>query len=124
MTPNKDRLRLWVKALRSDRFTQAKGTLVKWNDNRDARIGHCCLGVATEVALENGFPDTFNVWEEGHELMAPSVGGWFGLNRQDPPIYRQPHGHELRASEANDRLSWDFNQIADAIEKYYELDKS
>lgn len=46
--------RKWLKALRSDKFTQAKHSLLKRN-RVDSGLMYCCLGVACVVA---GTPDS------------------------------------------------------------------
>lgn len=39
----------WVKALRSGKYRQAFGTLVKESEYNEDVVGHCCLGVLGEV---------------------------------------------------------------------------
>jgi hypothetical protein len=130
MEPNKDRLKLWVQALRSGRFQQARDTLVVFDhsagaQNRDKRIGHCCLGVAIEVALENGYvhehEDTGDIWEDGDGVMPKQIGEWFGIP-MSPLIGTGVNGY-INAVEANDSFGWDFNQIANSVEEYFQLNK-
>lgn len=58
--------RMWVGALRSNRFQQTRSRLTaiepKVFDDHGApvhykRVGHCCLAVAVEVAIETGCPN-------------------------------------------------------------------
>lgn len=42
--PNKERIKLWVEALRSGKYKQAKGRL------RQGENSYCCLGVACEIS--------------------------------------------------------------------------
>ena len=58
----KDRLRLWIDALLSGKFTQTNGTLERMFGFKGAKNGgvseiktrHCCLGVACRVAMDGG----------------------------------------------------------------------
>lgn len=52
MTPNKERLLLFVEALESGDYEQCNSKLTVIG--MDGKATHCCLGVATEVALVNG----------------------------------------------------------------------
>lgn len=101
-TPNKARLRQWVKALRSGKYKQDTGRL------GDAKTGYCCLGVAC-IAAEVGFnPDA-----GGLPLAARRK---YGFDSGDPLIAKH-----RTAAEANDSFGWSFKRIAAAIEKYYGL---
>lgn len=44
---------LWIDALRSGDYTQARGTL-RETDREGNTVGYCCLGVLTELAVEAG----------------------------------------------------------------------
>lgn len=46
MTP--DLKRRWLEALRSGKYKKARSELIRHNNNGTA-IGHCCLGVLTEI---------------------------------------------------------------------------
>ena len=58
---NRERGRLWVQALLSDEYRQANGAFVKaiYPNLPDATpvMAHCCLAVATDVAVKNGCED-------------------------------------------------------------------
>lgn len=43
-----EKLKAWIAALRSDKYTQGRCYLVKKDD--EGHLSHCCLGVACEVA--------------------------------------------------------------------------
>lgn len=43
-------------ALTSGEFTQTKNALEKVTDKELGTLGHCCLGVATRVAMKDGLP--------------------------------------------------------------------
>lgn len=49
------RMRLLVSALKSGQYPQVKGVLTQVNEDAVVQ-GHCCLGVACEVAIANGLP--------------------------------------------------------------------
>jgi hypothetical protein len=108
---NKDRLRLWVEALRSDEYG--------------------CLGVACKVAVANGLDidlDTFYHSDSGQNLPR-EVSEWFGFDEGvvDPELTLpdpEDDDHVITATEANDDLGWSFHDIADAAENRYGLKES
>jgi hypothetical protein len=134
--PNKDRIALWVEALRGGEYLQGQAQLVTFEGK------YCCLGVAVEVALKNGYEPqtTCNSYgatlTEGYDVnnsvLWPGVQDWYGL-RADPVIgvagdFFDAEGLEdvhreadwqVIASEANDDLDLTFEQIAAAVQKRY-----
>lgn len=122
--PNPERIELWAKALESGKYAKATGTLrrVKPPDlsrpefknehpqsiKEWSTIGYCCLGVACEVAIENGLvlerevddmgvhgvverfrtpggdEDDENAWQSSF-LPGPVVR-WFGLDSMSPVV--------------------------------------
>lgn len=88
---NVERLKLWINALRSGKYSQGRYTL-KSHHRVDGKPSHCCLGVACEVYIEE---EGQGSWQEspngrlyfirsdgGHkerELMPVEVAEWFGL---------------------------------------------
>lgn len=126
-------IRKWVEALRSGDYQQGTGHL---------RAGdkYCCLGVACELAIQDGVPvkvrsgltSCTHLGDEDHPNQHPhngsiyeynseggvlprAVADWLGLN--DMPLVRT-EGHGYRAlTELNDGLGWDFAKLADAIER-------
>ena len=131
MTVNKERLILWVDALRSGQYEQTDKRL-----KRDGK--YCCLGVACEVAVANGLElDIRPFFEDsiGDENLPIEVSRWFGFDgdTQDPLLgnyntmdpededYDADWRQDVLATEANDELLWSFERIADALENHYEL---
>lgn len=124
-TPNKERIRLLVNALRSGKFRQGRETLARF-DARQKRYKYCCLGVACEVAKANGLPlrresATFGgektlEFDYDRTFLPRSVQDWFGFDRDDPFLAT---GLEFSASDCNDGLKWPFRKIADAFENLY-----
>lgn len=124
---NKERVQLLVDALRSGKYAQGFGQL---GYNLFGETKHCCLGVACEVARENGFElerheDTRGDYAYGprklESLLPVQVGEWYGfgtmvkvLGEVDVAL-RLPGGDSLLATEMNDGDA-DFDRIADAFE--------
>jgi hypothetical protein len=125
---------LWLDALRSGEYEQAKGYL-KTDD------GYCCLGVLCDIAVKNKvIPDPIRVtgesmpgWpaeepvyvfgeDKGYLTLPDSVREWAGLDEYNPMVYAEKGDHsedspEKRPlSELNDNLGFDFNRIADRID--------
>lgn len=130
---NKGNIRKWVAALRSGEYEQGTGFL-----NKNGKW--CCLGVACDLAVKDGVDVAVAVGGPGdrqegattynghHGYMPGTVDDWlggigqeagFGSDELDIIIGTDSEGYELAASSANDDAGWDFNQIADAIEKKY-----
>lgn len=115
--PNKEHIKLWIEALRSGKYTQVRNVL-------NFQSMYCCLGVACEVAIENGInvnvksTNGFVVYDNESNYLPESVSAWLEL-APDPQV-----GPELglRAIRANDELRWTFTQIADSLEKVYLTD--
>lgn len=136
----KRRIQLWVDALRSGNYTQAFGKLkVISREGLGEQDGHCCLGVACEVARLNGLrlvseqrqysnmvAEAFN---GNPDYMPNEVVEWLGLGDGNPE-FRWTWNHEgsLRygswsLSKFNDH-QFSFAQIADMIAWYYGLHKA
>lgn len=129
MEPNKDALRKWVAKLRDPNSKQTVGRLGTADGRR------CCLGVACDVAVENGVipaphipqgsPDLSIFYGSlGAESILPhEVSEWLGIE-MDPILGYADSEKEIDAQRAtffNDSLGWTFPQIADAIEEMYNL---
>lgn len=89
--PNKERLALWADALDSGRYQQVEGYLRKGDS-------YCCLGVACEVAIENGLevnvaPVTdidgamqkdkdmvIYCYNDNSEHLPDAVADWYGIS--------------------------------------------
>ena len=101
---NKVNIRKWVKALRSGKYRQGRGSL-KW----DGR--YCCLGVACVVAGVAIMENDISFGEH------PEMYQWLGLeHRWDGDIELTDN---LSATIANDDNGWSFKRIATALEKRY-----
>jgi hypothetical protein len=117
----------WVKALRSGRYKQARGTLGRQltNDQRS----FCCLGVLCDLhAKEHNLQ--FSLRNEtgkrpvlsyfGEECLLPKeVINWAGLKKGNPLIKgRLTQGGDVQSlAGLNDGLKLGFKEIAKAIEK-------
>lgn len=116
MKPNKQAIRTWVERLRDPNSKQGRGVLGTSDGNR------CCLGVACDIAVENGVipaptPREYGILHyDGESTYLPEkVRKWFGFNFDNPGV----GDRGLEATYLNDSLAWTFPQIADAIEKTY-----
>lgn len=129
---NKENIRKWVAALRSGEYEQGTGFL-----NKNGK--YCCLGVACDLAVKDGVGIEVSACTESHRegvtlyggfhgYMPAAVDEWLGsiatvagfsTDELDIVIGKTDDGWELAASSANDDEEWDFNRIADAIEKKY-----
>jgi hypothetical protein len=119
---NKERIKLWVDALRSGEYTQGHGALL-----RDGN--YCCLGVACEVAMQNGAPITKqrygdtdayeygDVMQYSTALLPHTVIEWYGFPSPSPAI--RYGDHLFTALYLNDAVNESFATIADAIENTY-----
>lgn len=126
-TPNKARIQLWVDALRSGEYRQARGALrrlVPGEETDSDLYGYCCLGVACEIArkTESSISINYGQWT----ALPGEVAKWYGLDAADPWIGEAPccddHQGDMKkvsASEANDNLKWSFDRIAFEVEKKY-----
>jgi hypothetical protein len=136
MSVNVDRMRLLVAELRSGNWKQTTGTLTA---NRGDGLRHCCLGVATEVAIRGGCGVTrtqpngqagryiyVNTERANPGLgetnyLHPRVRDWYGLDTQDPQLIVGVRGlpEYGTATQLNDAANWSLSQIADAFEKTF-----
>jgi len=75
---------LLVSALRSGKYTQSVSRMKVTNHSgtefvEKYGIGHCCLGVLTEVAIEDGFLDKFAI-NERNQAPLIMVKKWANLS--------------------------------------------
>lgn len=113
---NEENVRKWVAALRSGEYSQASNGL-RGADG----IGYCCLGVACDIS-ELGEWDgvVYRVYgglEAADAILPMSVANWLGLACTNPTIDDGSGEHD--AVSANDSLEWNFERIADAVERTY-----
>ena len=97
----------WLKALRSGKYKQAKGTLYS-----EAKNGYCCLGVLQvclgDVEKHLGLPS--GRWLALHDVRFLDAEGGYGT---DPALSKTG----LTASNLNDDYKKGFKYIADLIER-------
>lgn len=96
---------LWLKALRSGEYKQAKNYLRR-NDQ------FCCLGVLCDLHAKAGlgFWDNDGGYLHEDKVLPRTIQEWAGLNTSEP----EAEGRTL--SGLNDD-GVDFNEIADIIER-------
>jgi hypothetical protein len=126
MTVNRERVQLLVDALRSGRFEQGRGALL-----RNGK--YCCLGVACVVAQEAGLklrmheedgdvsfgnPDNWDSDQSSGELPL-MVTDWYGFDDNDPDLTNEHDKHHRRTAAAWNDDSYTFAWIADAFERTY-----
>jgi hypothetical protein len=137
MEPNKDRIRLWVEALESGKHEQTCNVLTRvWeeDDGNVVRLSHCCLGLAGQVAAENGCRVEIVRNEHGTQLtydgedsfLCASVREWYGLSESNPWLNfteedgdGEPFEDSARAATLNDDHGLGFEAIAAAIRRTY-----
>ena len=111
----------WLEALRSGRYTQAKGYLEKIKPGTEETIGNCCLGV---LCLLTGYRATTLMGSQA----AKRVEG-FGEEMYMFPIdstlarWGLTHDEASELADLNDS-GYDFKYIADWIEKNIETEES
>lgn len=136
---DKDKVRLLVAALRSGEYGQAKTALTVISEDGDR---HCCLGVATLVAIKHGVPieakrvdplgrprNTVNYCDlEGCEEGYPDsrdnsdtrltalAAKFYGAPERGFGVLTHPDGTHGSPVELNDSQSRSFAYIADAFE--------
>lgn len=117
----------WLAALRSGQYAQVKECLAKVIGDQ---AGYCCLGVLCEVAVMHGVQlekcaeNNVHISYDDEYLDLPrAVVEWSGLqnivvnNWIDTSNPRVGESNRY-ASDLNDELNMNFQQIADELEKY------
>jgi len=116
--------KLFLVALRSGDFVQTTGKLREGDS-------YCCLGVACEVYRKTtgiGEWITKQCPEAKHTYLPHFINSYTYLpapvavwlnSEENPILHTDEHGQELTAADLNDDEGWDFEQIADAFEKYF-----
>lgn len=137
--PNSERVRKLVKALRSGRFMQ--GTRKLRGKDLDRDDYYCCLGVACEVAMENGLPlstriigadfgksifsysDPLDQSDYSWRVLPRTVQTWYEFSETDPLVNLEWWQSSTLAHLNDDGFS--FTEIADIIERnFISMDKS
>lgn len=116
---NKQNMLLWVEALESGRFRQGRERLKR------VTLGayeYCCLGVACEVAMDNGAP-VVETLIDGSIKFNGSIGylpeevqDWLGVDDEDPAL-----DSRTSAAQANDGKGMRFTEIAALVRQSYGL---
>lgn len=125
--PNKKNIKKWTTRLRDPNLLQGFGQLGTADGKR------CCLGVACDVAVEEGVinPPVTNMngvlFYAGMSALLPlAVADWLGLSNH--PILDLPSREDdieaLTLVGLNDEQSLSFSQIADLIDYTYLSDDS
>lgn len=111
--------REWIKALRSGKYKQTRGTLHSTKRNRDS---FCCLGVLCDLALKKGVlkpTDIVVSYNEYHYLgrngvLPKAVQDWAGLQTEDGEYKGKKGSRDLTTD--NDTAKRNFSKIADILE--------
>ena len=125
---NQEILKKWLAALRSGEFEQGSDQL-----HNPERGTHCCLGVLTQLWIDENpkerswgpkEPCEFQYGKSYRTLWSYTglpweIRDWSGLEDFDPPIDHDDDETVISAIYANDNLRWDFEQIANALERMY-----
>lgn len=129
---NEEIKKRWIADLRSGKYEQGQGSLEK-----DGK--YCCLGVLCLQAVEAGIAERwvisqpyadgtirFGIDYDASDSVAPAcVYDWAGLEDGNPSIFYDDDGklpNSLASNslaEMNDSGLYDFNQIADVIEREF-----
>ena len=99
----------WVAALRSGEYKQGKGALVV--EDADGPF-YCCLGVACQVASDNGVTGAFDA---GNQVLSEAVMDWLGVRDECGGLVDDV-AERGALTELNDDTDFDFNQLADLID--------
>lgn len=119
---NRENIKKWVDALRSGEYLQGYAFLRRGNS-------YCCLGVACELARKS-IPISIDVdhaeldihFYNGSKYSLPDeVLDWLGFSRPYAIKFTNSDGTEVSRTLAdiNDSKEYNFNQIADLIEKQF-----
>lgn len=108
---NKQNIKKWVEALESGRYKQGSSYLATIDNE------YCCLGVACEVAIENGVPvqkkelENWYSYDSLSEFPPSIVMDWIGI----------PNEEQYDYTKMNDEMHLSFKEIAEEIRKRYEI---
>lgn len=112
-----------VAALRSGKYKQATNRLVNVDDD-DTAVGHCCLGVACDLAAIAGVipPRSEDKYDDAFAVLPEPVQEWLGFNGDTgtlkesvPEVVTEYDSPAASLAELNDN-GWGFDKIADLIE--------
>lgn len=134
---NKERVRLWVDALRNPELIQGFELLAK-RSGPDEPWEQCCLDVAIQVAMANGVElrvgsvpsathgcEKRTYWDSGagNSTSLPGVvRDWYGFGARHVSGLAY-NGEYCTAIQLNDELKLTFLQIADVLEQNFLSDE-
>lgn len=117
----KQRIKLWIDALRSGKYVKTIGNLRSQREPNE--YVYCALGVACQI-YENETSDKLPDDEWNLDLPKSYIAHWFGFT--DSLMYFKANGFNPKielcgttVSEANDCDDMSFFEIANKIEKMY-----
>lgn len=120
---NKERVMLLVDALRSGKYKQGKASLGKQSQDGEE---NCCLGVACEVAIENGleldkeYTENIVFYDNEATILPNSVRKWYGFKYNNPELLTGlGFVHGVPATMVNDEYGYSFEKISDMFKKTY-----
>ena len=126
--PNKERIKLWTEALRSNKYKQKRNVLGLDKPDGNYPAGNCCLGVACEVAIKNGLnieryvnEANYISYDGEYEVLPQSVADWYGLKTTSPEFVVEGGQLIREAVELNDSGNYTFADIAGIIEEEFGL---
>ena len=109
----------WVAALRSGKYEQGRRTL------RSIENKYCCLGVLCDLYVKANpsavwkLAGTYYEIHSNGGVLPENVIAWAGVKNSVGGTFISPNESEpISFIDANDILMYNFNQIADLIEKY------
>lgn len=119
----------WTAWLRAHVDQQSHGRLHNTRAYDGRPVGFCCLGGLCELAIEDKVIGRFARIDESYQeiygkfgdtsgsYLPFTVSRWAGLQgTHDPGVRVEGHG-VVSLSFLNDKLKWNFNQIADIIDE-------
>lgn len=127
---NKEKLRLWIDALRSGEYEQGRGGLARRFDPNGS-WQYCCLGVACEVAIKDGLDLAVSEGYGGSKpygaaketgFLPDEVVQWLGVDEANPVVLSDDPASQdgfQYVAFLNDTCRWDYGMIAEALEKTY-----
>lgn len=115
----KERIRRFLRDLRSGKYRQARGMLKRRKDT------YCCLGVACERYRRDTGKGRWSKdrgddyrFLGSSDVLPSSVVRYFGLKQDNPTLVLGPDAREC-ATDLNDERRWNFRRIADAFERTF-----
>lgn len=119
MHAKREKLRLWIKALRSGDYAQTTGTLHRTEETLTRPVGFCCLGVLTDIAAKDGCEIEKGTF--GNEGYANMKGRYFPQEVEDWLGGETPIDATALVA-MNDDMKLSFAEIADRLEAAIPVD--